>query len=249
MNLSTGIRTAVVTTEVMNPDSFTIYFAGDLFDAKHLSGNALLAETLTRVSGGRYRPLLPQDFEPRHASAHGIRDTDLHTLLECDLGVFHFDGSDLDSGTVVEFVYAKCADIPAVLLRTDFRKNGDQDVDPWNLMASFFPRTKTCVLNAHELYAAARDAVADEFPGDPAGQSLAGIEGLNEAIARELLLYCDAVIEEPAVLPAADAEVIYRWLATFPGFREGPERAWETIAPLLKRKRAKGLLGGTEAEA
>lgn len=223
-------------------DSFSVYFAGDLFDAKHLCGNVMLAEALARVSGGRYQPRLPQDFEPRHASAHGIRDTDLHTLLACDLGVFHFDGSDLDSGTVVEFVYAKCADIPAVLLRTDFRKNGDQDVDPWNLMASFFPRTKTCVLNAHELYAASRDEVPEGFVGPGYRMLRAGIEGLNEAIAKELLLYCDAVIEESPVLPGSDAEVIYRWLATFPGFREGAALAWETIAPLLEAKRKKGLL-------
>lgn len=226
------------------PESFSVYFAGDLFDAKHLGGNALLAEAVERLSAGRYRPRLPQDFEPRHASAHGIRDTDLHTLLACDLGIFHFDGSDLDSGTVVEFVYAKCADIPAVLLRTDFRKNGDQDVDPWNLMASFFPRTKTCVLNAHELYASARDEAstsATEASGD-LSLSIAGIRGLNASIAKELILYCDAVIEEPPVMPSNEIGVLYRWLATFPGFREGADLAWESIEPLIECKRRKGLL-------
>lgn len=225
-----------------NPESFTVYFAGDLFDAKHLGGNALLAEAFERLSAGRYRPRLPQDFEPRHSSAHGIRDSDLHALLQSDIGIFHFDGSDLDSGTVVEFVYAKCADIPAVLLRTDFRKNGDQDVDPWNLMASFFPRTKTCVLNAHELYASARDDASGSEAADDLSLSIAGIRGLNESIAKELILYCDAVIEEPPVMPSNDTAVLYRWLATFPGFREGPDLAWEAIEPLIERKRGKGLL-------
>ena len=54
----------------------------------------------------------------------------------------------LDSGTVVEFVYAKLLDIPAVILRTDFRGGGDQDTDgdAWNLMVSFYPRTRNVTL-------------------------------------------------------------------------------------------------------
>jgi hypothetical protein len=35
------------------------------------------------------------------------------TLIECDLGTFNFDGAELDSGTIVEFMVAKFADIPA----------------------------------------------------------------------------------------------------------------------------------------
>ena len=70
------------------------------------------------------------------------------------MALFNFDGSDLDSGTVVEFVYAKLLDIPAVILRTDFRGGGDQDTDgdAWNLMASFYPRTRNVTLNAMAWY-------------------------------------------------------------------------------------------------
>ena len=75
-------------------------------------------------------------------------------MMSCDVGLFHYDGPELDSGTVVEFMFAKFADLPAVLLRTDFRHGGDQvgGGDPWNLMTSFFPRTRSVVLNAMELY-------------------------------------------------------------------------------------------------
>ena len=85
-------------------------------------------------------------------SAQDIRDKDIVTLIGCDLALFNFDGPELDSGTVAEFMFAKFADIPSLLLRTDFRRGGDQGEDPWNLMMSFYPRTRTLCLNSLEIY-------------------------------------------------------------------------------------------------
>jgi len=104
----------------------TLYFAGELFSQKHLIGNALLAHAIYEESQKQYLPILPQDLEFRDTSPKAIRDQDLLSLIQCDLALFHFDGPELDSGTVVEFMYAKFADIPAVILRTDFREGGDQ---------------------------------------------------------------------------------------------------------------------------
>ncbi len=42
-----------------NMTEYTIYFAGELFDHKHLIGNALLASHIESLSGGRYRCVLP----------------------------------------------------------------------------------------------------------------------------------------------------------------------------------------------
>ena len=84
--------------------------------------------------------------------AQDIRDQDIVTLIGCDLALFNFDGPELDSGTVTEFMFAKFADIPSLLLRTDFRRAGDQGEDPWNLMLSFYPRTRTLCLNSMEIY-------------------------------------------------------------------------------------------------
>lgn len=53
-----------------------------------------------------------------------IRNRDIKAVMEADLVFFNFDGTDLDSGTVVEFMIAKMLDIPAVLLRTDCRNGG-----------------------------------------------------------------------------------------------------------------------------
>src|SRR3954469_12577354 len=127
--------------------TFTIYFGGELFSLKHLIGNAWLAEAIYEKSHGKFRCVLPQDFaELRGRSARAIRDYNLRSLAACDLALFNFDGSDLDSGTVVEFMFAKFADLPAVLLRSDIRNAGDFPSEPWNLMASFFPRTTNVIV-------------------------------------------------------------------------------------------------------
>ncbi len=103
----------------------TVYLAGELFSAKHLAGNAALSDHIFRDSGERFRCVLPQNM-PQAVSPRAIRDQDLRALLACDAAVFHYDGLELDSGTVVEYLFAKFADMPAVLVRTDFRHAGDQ---------------------------------------------------------------------------------------------------------------------------
>src|ERR1043166_7576498 len=130
-----------------NKRSYTVYLGGELFSLKHLIGNAWLAEAIYEKSHGRFRCVLPQDFlQLRGRSGRAIRDYNLRALVACDLALFNFDGSDLDSGTVVEFMYAKFSDMPAVLLRTDIRNAGDYHEEPWNLMASYFPRTASVIV-------------------------------------------------------------------------------------------------------
>src|SRR6516165_627337 len=130
----------------------SVYFAGELFSVKHLVGNAALADAIARLSCSRFVCILPQTLENRAMSAHEIRDQDIVALLNCDLAIFNFDGPELDSGTVAEFMFARFADIPSLLLRTDFRRGGDQGHDPWNLMISFYPRTRSLCLNSMEIY-------------------------------------------------------------------------------------------------
>src|ERR1700720_2295576 len=131
---------------------FLVYFAGELFSSKHLVGNAALADAIAKASNLNFICVLPQALEERNMSAHDIRDQDIVTLIGCDLALFNFDGPELDSGTVAEFFFAKFADIPSLLLRTDFRRGGDQGEDPWNLMVSYYPRTRTCLLDSISLY-------------------------------------------------------------------------------------------------
>ena len=223
---------------------YTIYFAGELFDHKHLLGNALLAERIARLSDGMYRCVLPQDLEQTHSRAVDIRNQDLIGVATCDLALFNFDGSDLDSGTVVEFVYAKMLDIPAVILRTDFRGGGDQDSggDAWNLMASFYPRTRNVTLNAMAWYQEAR--------GESATVADASARYCDR-IAKAVIEALDAVRAEPPHLEAAPdgVERLYRWALRFPGSGLAERMAGdapldEAIHRLVSGKLDKGLLSG-----
>ena len=195
---------------------YTIYFAGELFDHKDLIGNAILASYIAQVSDGRYRCVLPQDLEQTSGRAVRIRNQDLATLLRCDVAIFNFDGAELDSGTVVEFMYAKMLDIPCVILRSDFRRSGDQngrpgkERDDWNLMASFYPRTRKLQFNAMEWYqketgvGGGLDRISDR---------------LYARIASALVEELDLVRAEPPVLKGQVAEMakVYRWALRFPG--------------------------------
>jgi nucleoside 2-deoxyribosyltransferase len=195
---------------------YTVYFGGELFSGKHLLGNAALAAAIRECSHGRFRPLLPQDFEQRALSARGVRDNDIRALLGCDLGVFNYDGPELDSGTVVEFMFAKFADIPAVLLRTDFRSAGDQmsGSDPWNLMSSFYPRTSTVVLDAMSIY---QGGLRTEMaPGESA--SVAAAQLLMATVAAAVIAACEALLLLPAHLPPELRPPVERWLELMPGF-------------------------------
>lgn len=145
----------------MAENILNVYFAGDLFDAKDLGGNLMLAAAIEQFSQKRYRIMLPQDgeCEVTNRTSQNIRNADFELLYNCDCIVANFDGTDLDSGTVVEFCFAKMVDMPAVLLRTDFRNGGDHDLhdgDPWNLMCSHYPRTRTLHINSMQRYHACR---------------------------------------------------------------------------------------------
>ena len=228
----------------MSSAPLRIYLAGELFSAKHLLGNAVLAQAIWDLSEGKYVGMVPQDLEQRENTAHGIRDQDLRALFCCDVALFHYDGPELDSGTVVEFLFAKFADIPAVLLRTDFRQGGDQikGGEPWNLMTSFFPRTKTVLLNAMELYHAGLNR--DDNP-ETIAQEKRGIDAsmvMIDRVARECLAALDAARAEPPALPKELAGPVYEWLSRMPGFKDGADGMKEELAKCLAAKQEKKLL-------
>jgi nucleoside 2-deoxyribosyltransferase len=210
---------------------FSVYFAGELFSAKHLIGNAMLADAIAGRSQCRFVCVLPQALEQRQNEPKSMRDQDILALLDCDLALFNFDGPELDSGTVVEFLFAKFADIPALLLRTDFRAGGDQLGDPWNLMSSFYPRTNVLCLNSMEIY---RSALCQEKQGSNPNQNL--VDQIAERVVSEL----DSLIKTPPILSKELAEPVYRWISQMPGFEsaESPER----VLAVLEQKRSRQLL-------
>ncbi len=214
---------------------FTIYFAGGLFNHKELFGNAVLARYIDKVSGGRYRCILPQDLEQSIDRAAEVRNQDLLQVMKCDMAIFNFDGAELDSGTVVEMIFAKMLDIPSVVLRTDFRHGGDgfKDGDPWNLMCSAYPRSKVKLVHGMIWYQEALRA-----GGTPQEME----ERLYGKMAVEIVEDLDAVRAEKSWF-SDDVNLleIYRAALRFPG--AGMEKVPNSfLRALLRRKMAKGLL-------
>jgi nucleoside 2-deoxyribosyltransferase len=224
----------------------TVYFAGELFSAKHLVGNAYLAEAIHAASHGRYLCRLPQDFELRGHHPRLIRDDDLRGLLACDLALFNFDGPELDSGTVVEFMFAKFADIPCVLLRSDFRSAGDQGPrhDPWNLMASFYPRSVSVAVNSLALYkrVSSRRPAFDDLTRLAGQHSSATAQLMCEHIAALAVKGLDRASRLEPAMPKHLREEIYQWLALMPGFKANAKKLRKDFEKLLARKVQRDLL-------
>jgi hypothetical protein len=193
-------------------DEFTVYFAGSLFNHKDLIGNALLAEYIEKKSDSRYRCCLPQNVEQHKTTALDIRNQDILKLIECDLGLFNFDDTELDAGVVVEFMIAKFLDIPAVILRSDFRTCGEKEIggEDWNFMCSFYPRTRVVKFNAIQSY---QEAIA---------KSPALSNALNlyyTEIAQLVIENLDSVRNEKSLVKGDQKklETLYQWVLKFPG--------------------------------
>lgn len=129
----------------------TWYFAGPLFSLQQITGNDKLVEAIERLSEGRYKFIVPQRLkQEQHNDATVIRQQDLSAVSNADGILVNFNGSDLDDGTIVEFVVSKSLNKPAVVLRTDFRIFTDTlNINP---MLLGFPRTEYLTIDSLGLY-------------------------------------------------------------------------------------------------
>lgn len=228
------------------PKSYTYYHAGPLFTLAELSSNARLAAAIATVSNSKYIPIIPQNLEQRDTTPHTIRDADIRALLSCDLALFTYDGVELDSGTVVEYMFAKFADIPSVILRTDFRGAGDQGNaaggDKWNLMSSFYPRTKGIVVDSMGVYKAGLALALDGGTKESEAGLRAG-EYATQKTAETVVKAMDEVIGMESVMPRVLRSKVYEWLALMPGFKSGGEEGnMRSMMELLMGKEDRGLL-------
>jgi len=224
--------------------SYTVYFAGELFNARDLIGNAYLAEAIFDKSHGRFQCVLPQNIEHRSLAAQPVRDRNLRLLAACDLALFNIDGSELDSGTVAEFLFAKCADIPAVLLRGDPRAHAGHG-STWNLMCGFYPRTEQVVLDSLSLYrkfAKQRRLRLVDLHLLAGQHSSAAAQAACEVIAAHAVRSLDRVLREEPVMPKYLRVEVYAWLALLPGLRGPAKKLRKEFEQILKRKVDRGLL-------
>ena len=213
----------------------SVYFAGDLFNHKDLTGNLLLAEAIERESTGRYVCVLPQHLEQSTSRSIDIRNNDLSKIVSADLILVNFDGTELDSGTVVEFLFAKALDVPAVILRSDFRSAGDQERgDPWNLMCSGYPRTGKLTLNAMTWYQEA---------WGKGGGTAAVLERLYSKLSKSIITEFDNVYNEPSLIDSQKMlRNVYEWGLRFPGNGFSDLFTEQELESLLEKKQKKGLL-------
>jgi hypothetical protein len=148
-------------------------------------------------------------------------------------------------------MFAKFADIPAVILRSDFRHGGDQVGDPWNLMSSNFPRTQTVVVNSIGLYKAARQTRLQATPRRAkldevvclAGQhSTADAQTMCEDIAEACVRALDRSVASQPVMPKHLREEVYQWLALMPNLKGKPSALRREFESVLERKVENDLL-------
>lgn len=211
---------------------YTIYFAGDLFDQKHITGNYFLAKKIYDLSQGKYKCVLPQNWEGEgFDSAVGIRNKDIAALISSDLGLFNFDGVDLDSGTVVEFMAAKMLDIPSVLLRTDVRERGYLFNEDWNIMLTGFPRCENVKHSALGLYNNIRKKDID-------------IDQFHETIALSIIKAFDKVLEKKSFFISFDeAFYLYQHLIKMCGGEIEKDLPEERLRQIVLRKLEKNIYG------
>ena len=140
-------------------------------------------------------------------------------------------------------MYAKMLDIPTVILRTDFRHSGDQGAggDPWNLMVSYYPRTRILYLDGMQWY---QEALAE---GGDATQVSARYQ---RRIATEVIGLLDEVRGEAGIMEGGrqGAESTYRWALRLAGggladLVAGDGSLDGYVETIVSRKIEKGLLG------
>lgn len=212
----------------------TVYFAGELFSLKHLTGNALLADALETLSHNRFSCVVPQNLEQRGTTPLAIRNQDLYQVLSCDLGLFNFDGPELDSGTVAEFLLAKMLDIPSVIVRSDFRSAGDVHDLPWNLMLANYPRTKVIVLDGMAHY-------QNKLRREKLSPVQAAQHATND-LAQDIIAAFDELVASPPVLSPELRPHVYEWFRNFAGesFASLVQRG--SLEEILQSKVSRGLL-------
>ncbi|HXQ81122.1 MAG TPA: nucleoside 2-deoxyribosyltransferase [Opitutaceae bacterium] len=224
--------------------SLNVFFGGELFNLKHIIGNAYLAEAIYEKSHGRYLCALPQDFDPRGTAARSIRDHHIRALVECDLALFSFDGPDLDSGTVAEFMFAKFADIPSVVLRSDRRGAGERS-SQWNPMVNYFPRTVVVALDGLAAYKAIfrkRQRRIDEVIRLAGQHSSADAQRMCDEVAAVVVRALDRVQEIEPVMPRHLREEVYNWIPLMPGLRGKEKPLRREFERHLERKVQRDLL-------
>jgi hypothetical protein len=131
-----------------------------------------------------------------------------------------------------------------VILRSDLRKAGDGN-DPWNLMASFYPRTVNVVvpsLLAYKTILKRRHRRMDEVIRLAGQHSTADAQKMCDEIAMQCVRALDRVRVMEPVMPKHLREEVFNWLALMPGLRGKAKDLRKEFERFLERKVERDLL-------
>jgi nucleoside 2-deoxyribosyltransferase len=108
-----------------------IFLSGPLFTAAEREFNRQL-EALLKKAG--HATWLPQNKKAKERAAIPVFVNIIEGIQAADVVVANMDGADPDSGTSWECGYAYASGMPIIVFRTDFRKQRNTKLGPYNLM-------------------------------------------------------------------------------------------------------------------
>jgi len=198
---------------------YTVYAAGGLFTQDELTTNVLIKEAVWRLSDGKFQLILPQSRELQELDRYDveayIRNDDTLQVLQADIILARFDGLELDSGTVIEFAIAKFLGKPAVILRTDFRRQSCTGLsEPYNLMLMNWPRTVEIRLQSYMVWAGL--LTEGQVPADKAtfqatmNAELGMVQKSVDEIAKQVITGMEMVLEMGSPYPPEYQEIVYK---------------------------------------
>jgi nucleoside 2-deoxyribosyltransferase len=250
MNESKAVDTAPGTANAAGP--YTIYSVGGLFTQDELATNIMIKEAVWRLSNGKFQLFLPQSRELQELDQANleayIRNTDLLEVVKADILLVRFDGLELDSGTVVEYMLARSLGKPTVILRSDFRSVSFLPLcAPYNSMVKNWPRTMEIHLNSFAIWA---ELFSAERLAHGEGESLQGLMSAELAtlqksvdeVARQVIAALEAVIEMESPYPPEYQEVVYQAARFSPGSGFDQLLTASELSEIIQRLRRNGTL-------
>ena len=241
------------TREATNSDGpYTVYSAGGLFTQDELATNILLKEAVWRLSRGKFQLFLPQSRELQELDRPDveayIRNTDLLEVVKADIVLVRFDGLELESGTVVEFVVAKSLGKPTVVLRSDFRRSSCTGLsEPYNLMVKNWPRNIEVQLNSFglwaDLFSKERQVSSDgDMFQEMMRAELGTVKTSVDEIAKQVIAGFEAVLEMESPFPHEYRKVVYQASRFSPGSGYSELMTERELDKIVQRLRRNGTL-------
>lgn len=245
-----GVKTNLGATDFTGP--YAIYTAGGLFTPDELATNTFLKEAIWRLSKGKFQLFLPQSREIQELDNPDIeayiRNTDLLEVVKADIILARFDGLELESGTVVEYMTAKFLGKPTVLLRSDFRRvNFGNFCEPYNLMVKNWPRTVEVQINSFVLWAEVFDKVRQTLSDRDTMQGMMKAEldtaqkSIDE-IAKLVIGGLESVLMLETPYPPEYQELAYQTFRSCPGSGFDQLLTANELDELILRFRKNGTL-------